>query len=194
VVVGERYALPLDPALPGGDYRLAIRIQEASSGQELATQEWAIRVPDDAQPLAPVLADIPYPVDVTFGSRMWLLGYDHQEDGDRLVLHLYWQVLDTLSTNYKVFVHLIRISDGAIVAQQDTMPRGWSYPTSFWSRQETFVDRLDLDIGAVEPGEYRLVLGVYKAETGRLPAVDAAGNRLADDQVVMKEAVTLRRR
>ncbi len=194
VVVDERYALPIDPALPGGDYRLSIRVRDASSGQELGTQELAIRVASESQPLAPVLADIPYPVDVTFGSRMWLLGYDQQEDGDRLVLHLYWHVLDTLSTNYKVFVHLIRISDGAIVAQQDTMPRGWSYPTSFWSRQETFIDRLDLDISAVEPGEYRLVLGVYKAEIGRLPATDADGHRFADDQVVMKEPVTLRRR
>jgi hypothetical protein len=96
------------------------------------------------------------------------------------------------STNYKVFVHLVRLDDGAIVAQQDTMPRGWSYPTSYWSRQETFIDRLELDISTVQPGEYGLALGVYKPELGRLAAVRGDGYRFPDDRVSVQEAITLR--
>jgi hypothetical protein len=191
VVVGERYALPLDPALPAGDRSLAIQVADVASGEELDTQAYGFTLGADAAPLAPVLADIPYPVDVAFGDSMWLLGYDKHQESGRLLLDLYWQVLRTMGTNYKVFVHLIRPSDGAIVAQQDAMPRGWSYPTSLWSRQETFVDRVDLDIGGVAPGEYQLALGVYRPETGRLPAVDAERSRIPDDRVIAREPVVI---
>ena len=192
VFISERYALHLDPSLPGDEYGFTIQIQDSLSGLKIATQRLVIHIPTDAQALSSPLTNIPFPIDVTFGSTMWLLGYDHQGDGDRLTLYLYWQVIETMTTNYKVFVHLVRLDDGVIVAQQDTMPRGWSYPTSYWSRQETFIDRLELDISTVQPGEYGLALGVYKPELGRLAAVRGDGYRFPDDRVSVQQIITLR--
>jgi hypothetical protein len=97
-----------------------------------------------------------------------------------------------MGTNYKVFVHLIHPDDGTIVAQQDAMPRGWSYPTSYWSRQEVFVDRLYVDIKGVAPGEYLLAMGLYRPDTGRLAAVDGTGNRVPEDRVFLSERVAIR--
>jgi hypothetical protein len=191
VFVGERYAVQLDPSLPGGDFRLAIEVRDTSSGQRLGAQALTIQVPADARPLASSLDEISVPIDVTFGDKMWLLGCDHREDGGRLTLDLYWHVLETMDTNYKIFVHLVRLNDGTIAAQQDTMPRGWSYPTSYWSRQETFIDRVELDISAVEPGEYALALGVYKPGRGRLPAIGPGGYHFPDDRVPIKEVIAL---
>jgi hypothetical protein len=191
VVVAERYAIALPPSLPGGDYRLAIAVADAGSGQALDTQAHQVRVAGEAVAFAPILEDIQLPVDVTFGDQMWLLGVDLGQDRDHLVLDVYWQVLRTMGANYKVFVHLIRPADGAIVAQQDAMPRGWSYPTSLWSRQEVFVDRVLLDASGVEPGEYQVALGVYRPETGRLDAMDREGSAIPDGRAVLSERITV---
>jgi hypothetical protein len=104
---------------------------------------------------------------------------------------VYWQVLRTLDDDYKVFVHLIDPADGTIVAQQDAMPRGWSYPTSLWSRQEVFVDRLPLNVSGVEPGRYQLALGIYRPGLGRLPARDAHGEPVPDDRVTLSREVAI---
>jgi len=84
-----------------------------------------------------------------------------------------------------MFAHLIRPADGSIVAQHDWMPRDWSYPTSMWDRWEIFVDRVSLDLAPVEPGAYRLAVGVYVPEGAPLPAVDAAGNSIPDGQATL---------
>ncbi len=187
VVVAERYAIPLDPALPGGEATLTIRVQNESTGQELGAAQVPTRLAGQAGPLAPALEAVPFTADVTFGDQMWLLGYDWQVKDRRLALDLWWQALDVMGTNYKVFVHLIDVEDGEIVAQVDTMPRGWSYPTTLWSRQEIFQDRIELSLRDVEPGQYRVAIGVYRPETGRLPAVDAQGRRIADERVILEK-------
>ena len=124
VYIRERYAIELDPLLPGGDHRLSIEIRDTTSGQSLGVQALAIQIPSNTLALSPSLDEIPFPVDVTFGNKMWLLGYDHEKVGNRLDLYLYWHVIETMDTNYKVFVHLVHPTDSTIVAQQDTMPRG----------------------------------------------------------------------
>ena len=72
-----------------------------------------------------------------------------------------------------------------MVAQHDGMPRNWSYPTSMWDRREVFIERITLDAPEGERGPYRLAVGVYSVETGRLEAVDIDGQRLSDDQVLL---------
>jgi hypothetical protein len=122
---------------------------------------------------------------------MWLMGYDGQVQDRRLILDLWWQALDVMGTNYKVFVHLYDEESGETVAQVDTMPRGWSYPTTLWSRQEIFQDRIELSLKGVEPGPYRIAIGVYRPETGRLAAVDARGQRIADDRAILGEVIVV---
>jgi hypothetical protein len=71
------------------------------------------------------------------------------------------------------------------------MPRGWSYPTTLWSRQEIYRDRIVMSLGDVEPGQYQVALGVYRPETGRLKAIDGNGLPVADDRVVLSEAIVI---
>ncbi len=106
------------------------------------------------------------------------------------MLQLYWQSLQTMNENYKIFVHLLD-AGGAVVAQHDTMPRNWSYPTSMWSRQEIFVDWVVVDIAGVEPGAYRLAVGVYEPETGRLVASDPGGQPIQDNRPVFNEMIEI---
>jgi hypothetical protein len=190
VVVAERYALPLDPRLPGGAYELSVRTGRTGAGEYPAEVDVPIRLPNQAEPLAPALEAVPYQADVTFGDQMWLLGYGWQVEEQRLSLDLWWQAQEVMGTNYKVFVHLYR-EEGAIVAQVDTMPRGWSYPTTLWSRQEIFRDRIELSTRGVAPGEYRIALGVYRPETGRLKAFDGVGRPIADDRLVLNERIVV---
>jgi hypothetical protein len=191
VVVAESYAIPLDPSLPGGDYELSITVTELSSGETVGVAPYALSIDGEAEPFVPALADMEVPVDVTFGGQMWLLGYSQRQEQGRLALDMYWQALRAMETNYKIFVHLVRPGDGAIVAQQDVMPRGWSYPTSLWSRQEVFVDRIIFDLKGIEPGEYRLAVGVYRPETGRLPALAADGGRIQEDRAFTPGTIAL---
>jgi hypothetical protein len=190
VVVAERYALSLDPRLPGGEYHLILRASDTGTGQALGAVDVPIHLADQAEPLAPALEAVPYPADVTFGDQMWLLGYGWQVEGRRLSLDLWWQAQKVMGANYKVFVHLYQ-EEGAIVAQVDTMPRGWSYPTTLWSRQEIFRDRIELSLRGVAPGEYRIALGVYRPETGRLEAIDGAGRPIADNRLVLNERIVV---
>jgi hypothetical protein len=191
VVVAERYAIPLDLALPGGDATLTIRVHDQDTGQELGAAQVPVRLASQAGLLAPGLQAVPFTADVTFGDQMWLLGYGGQVKDRRLALDLWWQALDVMGTNYKVFVHLVDAESGEIVAQVDTMPRGWSYPTTLWSRQEIFRDRVELSLGDVEPGRYQVAIGVYRPETGRLEAIDAQGQRIADDRAILEEVMVV---
>ena len=55
-----------------------------------------------------------------------------------------------------------------MIAQHDGMPRNWSYPTSLWGRREGYIERITLDGPGSERGPFRLAVGVYSAEAGRL--------------------------
>jgi hypothetical protein len=65
-----------------------------------------------------------------------LHGYDLQSSVESLELTLYWQAEQRMDVSYKVFVHLIDPTTGAIVAQDDAVPRRWTYPTTWWERGE----------------------------------------------------------
>jgi hypothetical protein len=105
-----------------------------------------------------------------------LPGYSLQESDGSLELTLYWQALQRMETSYKVFVHLIDTASSSLVAQNDSIPRGWSYPTNWWEKGEVVEDSITLQVDDIPPGKYRLEIGLYDAESGeRLPAFSAGG-------------------
>jgi hypothetical protein len=196
VVVGDSYALALDPTTPGGAYRLQIAVREPESGLQVAAGEVPVQLAERAEPLVPALVEIERPAGVTYGGEMRLLGLSTRVDrstregGGQLEVDLYWQALVAMQERYKIFVHLVEANpaDGsaAIVAQYDAMPRDWSYPTDLWGRGEVFVERIALDLAGTTPGPHDLAVGVYAPERGRLPAVGVDGERLPDDQVELE--------
>jgi hypothetical protein len=81
-------------------------------------------------------------------------------------------------------VHLVDVATGAIVVQDDAVPRHWTYPTAWWERGEVIEDAILLPLNGVPPGRYCLVLGLYDQSTGeRVPAYSADGERYPDDAV-----------
>jgi hypothetical protein len=185
VIIADQYALPLDPELPAGAYRLDIAVRDLASGANIAREQVPVQVGEQAQPLVPALAEMQYAAGVTYGGEMRLLGYDRTYEDGRVDVALYWQALTAIQDQYKVFVHLLD-EEGTIVAQHDGMPYNWAYPTSLWGRREVYIERISLDVLQAEEGAYRLAVGVYSVETGRLPAVDVDGQRVPGDQAVLE--------
>ena len=130
---------------------------------------------------------------MTYGETIRLLGYTARTEGGQLVLELAWLAMEAPESDYKVFVHLIDPDDGRTVAQVDTMPRNWSYPTSRWGRGEVFVDRVEMDVSGLPGGAYRLAIGLYVPEGERLPARDGQGALLPDGRALLEDEVEVGR-
>lgn len=92
----------------------------------------------------------------SYQSLFELIGYDLAPDS----ITLYWRALAETDTDYTAFVHVLD-ANGQIIAQNDSLPRGGSYPTSLWAEGEYVADtiRIPTDGNAIE-------IGWYVAETG----------------------------
>jgi hypothetical protein len=75
-----------------------------------------------------------------------------------------------MENSYISFFHLVDEESGSLVSQADVIPRGWSYPTSWWMTGEVVEDTVQIPTEDVPPGRYELYLGWYDEKTGmRLP-------------------------
>jgi 4-amino-4-deoxy-L-arabinose transferase-like glycosyltransferase len=103
---------------------------------------------------------------------------DSAQLGQIVRMALEWQAREPVAERYKVFVHLLG-PEGQVVAQRDSEPVDGTRPTTTWEPGEAIVDRYGLWLPAsLPPGEYRLVAGLYDAETGErslacCPSTDA---------------------
>jgi hypothetical protein len=123
------------------------------------------------------------------GGKVALIGYELASPVDRetgLDLRLYWQALSDLDEDYTVFVHWLD-AGGRILAQQDNQPRNGTYPTGLWDEGEIVEDLYHLTVPADQP-PVLLAVGMYRLETlERLAAFDENGQRLAGDQMILRE-------
>jgi len=127
-----------------------------------------------------------------FAGTISLLGYDLTQDGERLHLTLWWRAERTSSQDLKRFVHLVDPETQAIVAQDDAMPRNWTYPTTWWLPGEVVSETVSLGLADVRPGSYRLAVGWYDPATmDRLP-VTTAPEGATVDRVSLHDVVTVR--
>jgi hypothetical protein len=178
-VRGE-YTVQVDPHLPPGRYRLTLALFPISEdvGVEKSTTVGTIEVrPLERTFTAPPLE---HRADAVFGDALALLGYGLRQEPDALHLTLHWQALDRLGY-YKVFVHLYDARTGALVAQHDAVPRGWTYPTNWWEAGEVVSDEVSLPLAGVPAGVHRIGVGVYDPDTlERLPVQTGDGAPLGD--------------
>ena len=85
-----------------------------------------------------------------------------------------WQVLAALPADLTLFVHLLD-KGGAIVAQHD----GLDAAATTLRPGDRLLQRHVLSLPALSPGEYRLVIGLYRHGDGlRLPSADGTGTAL----------------
>jgi len=110
-----------------------------------------------------------YTVYENWEGEIALLGYDLEsvviEPGQDVSLSLYWEALTRPRGSYAVFLHLID-KDGDRRSQEDSLPMGGLYPTTHWYPGEVIRDHYRLPIPPdLEPGRYRLEVGLYDAST-----------------------------
>ncbi len=193
VGVITRHTLAIPPDLPDGSYALQLAFDPIPWGG--AERENLRRAPVTLTtlPRPPDIGRAPptpaHPLTATFGSAITLLGYDlfpWAVAGQTLHVALYWHARAPITTSYKVFVHLLAPGD-RLVAQDDSLPVRWSYPTTRWRAGDYIRDDRRLALPAdLLHGDYALAVGLYAADTGeRLPAYDAGGRPLPQRRVVL---------
>ncbi len=130
---------------------------------------------------------IPHRLDVTFGGKAKLLGYEASDEetkpGESVEVTLYWLSLAEMDRDYTVFVHLLDEND-LVIAQRDTYPGLGTYPTRLWREGDSFADRyvLTLPPTVFAPCTGRFEVGLYDFASGeRLLATGPDGQPLGDN-------------
>jgi hypothetical protein len=176
-------------ALPEDDYDVLLALAGRTgvvSGQSTIVGQVAIRKDGCDLPLPPETV----PVNALFGDDLRLLGYQLSRDGDQLILTLHWRADQLVAQDYKVFVHVVDPTNDLRVAQDDSKPLRWTYPTPLWAASEVVVDAIPLSLEEAPPGSYRLIVGVYDSDTkGRAPVMDGSGQPLPDAQIILPEKI-----
>ncbi len=186
-----QYRLQLGPEVPSGRYVLYVTPLASPSAMQPLGEPLALGEIEVAgrQRLFELPQEPPFRAELLLGGMIRLLGYDlsaeHVKAGGELQVTLYWQAVNTPDRSYTVFVHLLDPT-GRISAQHDGTPDDGASPTSGWLPGEIIVDQhsLSLDQSAL-PGEYRLEIGLYDAETlERLEITDGQRQLLGDHWVL----------
>jgi 4-amino-4-deoxy-L-arabinose transferase-like glycosyltransferase len=132
----------------------------------------AYRPPD-----LPIPAEIPHPLEATFGDEFRLLGYDLRpsalEPGETVDLILYLETLRPPTRDWSLFVHLVDDLE-IILAQDDRYPRQGLVRATQLPAGERWAEvfRLRVPDTAVAPARLSLRMGFYDLHTWeRIPVV-----------------------
>ena len=182
----SHFASQIDPFLPAGRYQIIVEIINPVTAQPAGTPADLGSLEVQALPRKYAHPQVSTEADAVFGDQIRLIGYDVGRTTARLNLTLYWQAVRRMDRDYKIFVHLSSLDDGAIVAQYDGMPRDWTHLTSWWDKDEIITDTITLDTSGLNPGHYEMAIGIYDPDTlERLPVVDQAGTALPEQKLVL---------
>ena len=178
-IVRDSHMLLVDPSLPPGPYTMSLSLMDSDT--EVVTGHPASIGSIQVDPLRPT-----HSLEAFWEDVILLQGYDLSQSEESLELTLYWQARRKMATSYKIFVHVIDPDSGTIVAQDDAVPRRWTYPTTDWQRDEVVRDVIPLSLNGVPPGRYSLWVGLYDQATGeRLPVYAADGERHPGNAVTL---------
>jgi mannosyltransferase len=133
-----------------------------------ASDEWHgnVRLAEYAVTLDPSS----YPARIPFGDEIFLRRFSLPDQayagGDIVPLELVWVATNPPQANYKVFVHLVD-AQNHIVAQHDGEPQNGFSPTTHWQPGEEISDKIGVSLPlGIPPGEYSIVAGLYRGDTG----------------------------
>ena len=134
-----------------------------------------------------------HPLVADFGDSIRLLGFDLEETnptgGGQIQVVLYWQALDVITEDYKVFVHLYHPTiPGGLPGQHDSPPGNGAFPTSSWLPGEVVTDPHLVPIEAnADTGLCKLGVGLYIPTTGERIPVRVNGETQADNVLILTE-------
>jgi hypothetical protein len=185
--MGKRHATSypfyVDAVISPGSYRLQATLVPVQRNRKtlLTAHLLDIQVSASSRDFSPP-ARHKRVVNAAYGSDLRLLEYDLEIGGDAVYITLHWQSLRRMEVDYKFFVHLYDAESEALVAQVDTMPQDWTYPTTWWEAHKVVPDETMLSFEDIPPGTYRLGVGVYNPLTGeRLAIANQPGHFVADE-------------
>jgi hypothetical protein len=175
-----QHRLRLPATLPSGDYDLALQAGSDTAGLG------RLRVTAPQRTFVAPESEIP--VGVAFEGVGNLAGYTLTRAQSTLAMTLVWHARQTPDTSYNVFVHLER-EGGRIWAQSDSVPAGWTRPTTGWVEGEFIVDEHRLALPDDLPaGAYTLFVGLYEPQSGARVTASGPG-ATADGRVAIGEFV-----
>jgi hypothetical protein len=126
---------------------------------------------------------------ILWDQKISLLGYDLPDvdpEVKMLPITVYWQANEEIENSYVAYFHLVDLDTDEVVAQADVIPRGWSYPTSWWAKGEVVEDTIQMLMENIPPGSYELRIGWYDEETGlRLTAESDRVQPNADGSILL---------
>lgn len=187
-IVRDRFSVQVAPDLDEGIY--AVVVELVRDGQVVGQRAMVGNVVVAEAGEGCCVFPLDQRVDVRFGDEMRLLGYNLEVTGDEVRVTLHWHALRRME-DYKFFVHLNDAESGALVAQEDVVPREWTYPTSKWREGEIVPDEITLSLEGVPPGEYQLWVGVYQPDTGERLSIDdaSAASAIQEDRLMLPEKI-----
>lgn len=182
------YELNPLPALPNELYTISLALVDPTTGTAQGPDVSVGQVTvNESACVLPIPSDA-VRVDALFGRELRLLGYQLRRDQDQLTVTLHWRSERLMETDYKVFVHIYDPGSGLRVAQDDSMPLRWAYPTTYWSSGKVIADDIPLSLENAPAGVYRIIVGVYDSKTGaRLRVLDSTGQPQPDGQMILPE-------
>jgi hypothetical protein len=170
------YSLQVDPFLAPGLYTLTLTINDQADGSARNSPYALGQVQVAALPRVFKAPEPVHSVNVRYADAITLLGYEAVASSTALTLTLDWQADRRMNESYKVFVHVVDSTSGAVVAQADSVPRQWTYPTNWWEQSEIVRDAITVPLDTAPPGRYVVKIGLYDLDTAqRLPAQTAGG-------------------
>jgi hypothetical protein len=106
-------------------------------------------------------------LDAQFGEGLHLRGFSQRHEGQTLTITPSWDVQASQPGGRFCFVHVLG-PDGQRVAQVDALLDQGMFPT--WQAGQQFDTPFPLQLPTnLPPGQYRVVMGVYTPDGGRLP-------------------------
>ena len=139
-------------------------------------------------PKSPVHINEPqYHTEARFEQGIVLSGYTWSvtelHPGESISVNATWKSSGPLDSSFTIFAHLLD-QNRQMITQDDGLPRGGNYPTTFWGVNETIVDERIFTVPeGTNPGPSHLLLGFYRMEDRR--RLPRAGNSDLTDAVIL---------
>jgi 4-amino-4-deoxy-L-arabinose transferase-like glycosyltransferase len=189
IFVIDRQIARIPDDVATGDYRLRLELLDGMGQLLYQADLGPLAITQTAREFTP--PPLATPVGASFGGEIALLGYTLTGEGGERTLELVWQAEAQPTTDYTVFVHVLRADGTCCVWQADAMPRGGAYPTNRWVAGEVVTDSYTISLpGDVAAGKYAVEVGLYRADTGaRLPVTidgQAAGDAIRLSPLVIE--------
>ena len=184
--------MEFDPLLESGNYQLQLIMNDGITEREPCIVKEIAVLPRARIYTVPSL---PHAQQAIFNDEIKLLGYDTtiKKAQQLLEITLWWQAERVPGLDYKRFVHLYDSAENKVISQDDAMPRGWTYPTTWWSTSEIVSETITISLQNIPKGTYRLGVGWYDPATLiRLHAYSIEGEYIEDNRVTLSIPIKVR--